>query len=174
MAQKNTSRVLRDQWFVRVGRVFAWTWAVFWALIGLVGLGELLTGRAENSTDVIMPFICLALAGLHIWLIVLIRRIHGLLQDFRLYCAVFAREPDKSIPDLAASLNLPEQAVMDRLQRMCRRGYFNGYIDYRLQRMIFDAPREQSQVVYCPGCGARSVISRQGAACPYCGAPLQL
>ena len=88
MAQHNASKVFLDTWFVRIGRIIAWAWGVFWALMGLVSVGMLLSGEMKGPTDIVMVLICLGLAGLHAWLLLFIRKLNGLLKDFRLYCAV--------------------------------------------------------------------------------------
>ena len=176
MAQQNISRIRRDRWFSRLGRVFSWAGLIFWAMIGLVGLGKVLSGEAADSIDHVMIWVCAGLAGLHLWLLCRAYRIKGLLRDFRLYCAVFAREPDKSIPELAAALNLSPEKAEQRLNAMCRRGYFNGYVDHQRQRMLFHTGQAQQGVLvaYCPGCGARNTLEKNGDACLYCGSPLQI
>ena len=175
--RKNVSRVLVDTWLSRLLSVVGWTWAAIWAMIGVVGLFQLITGESPmDGANLAMPLICLGLTYLNICLILFARKRSALLKDFRLYCAVFSQEPDQSIPGLAASLALPVDHVLDRLQAMCKCGYFNGYIDRAQQRMVFkkDAPQGQNAVQYCPGCGAPNAVSFQGTACRYCGSPLHL
>ena len=173
MLQKNTSRVTVDKVLSLLCRISGWFWAVFWVTIGVVGLFQVLAGKPDaKAVDWAMPFICLGIAALNVRLIRYANRLSQLLKDFRLYCAVFAREPDKSIPDLAAALNLPAEDVLKRLQTMCKRGYFNGYIDFQQQRMLLDTAGGDSKVISCPGCGARSAVSAPGGRCPYCGSPL--
>ena len=181
--QQNQARIFLDIWLARLGSVFAWVWLVFWGMIGIVGLGEILFGNAQDAMDWVMPLVCLGLAYLHYLLVKAARKTKELVADFRLYCAVFARTPDKSIPDLAAALNVSPDAAMSSLQEMCKRGYFNGYIDHVHKQMRFScapssaANEQESQpvtVVYCPGCGARNAIARTGDTCRYCDAPLHM
>ena len=163
-----------DTWLARVLRVTGWVGAVFWGIIGLVGLGQMITGETQISgAGIAMPLICALLAFLNGRMILYAKQMSALIKDFRLYCAVFAREPDKSIADLALALNTPVDTAMDRLQSMCRRGYFNGFIDFQQKRMQFAAdPTLDTQVVTCPGCGASGAVTRPGQPCRYCGSPL--
>lgn len=169
-------RVFLDTWLARIGKIVGWVWGVFWAMIGVVGLGMAIFKELDGSIDIIMPLVCLGMAALHYLLIRYCNRTSDLVLDFHLYCSVFAREPDKSIPALAAAMHEPEQHVMAQLKEMCRRGYFNGFIDYQKRCMLFYAEKdlENTQVVYCPGCGARNAVGKTGAPCRYCGAPLNL
>ncbi len=174
--QQNAFRVLLDTWLDRLGRIVAWVGLVFWAVIAVAGF-VMLFGESthDNSADYYMPFVCFGLAALNGWALLSIRRRHALLSDFRRYCAVFAREPDKSIPDLAAALGVSEDAAMTQLKKMCMRRYFNGYIDHSRKCMVFAGQQGEAipDVVYCSGCGARNVIAQTGDACRYCGAPLK-
>ncbi len=174
-------RVAVDLWIARFGSVFAWFWLVLWGLLGITGLAELIAGEAKNSTDVVLPFILLGVAALH-WLVVAAcRKTKDLELDFHQYCAFFSRNPDKSIPELAKAIKEPENTVQRQLKEMCRRGYFNGYIDHRTQRMVFphyrppvDPEKPDLNVLQCPGCGAVNAIAKTGDICKYCGAPLEL
>lgn len=165
-------RITLDIWLARFGSLFGWVWLVFWALIGVVGLGECLSGQAKETTDIFLSFFCLGLAALHYLLIRACRNTKHLVGQFRLFCAFFAHNAEKSIPDAARALNLPLDTAMKELEALCRRGYFNGYIDRRLQRMVFPAESSSLAVVHCPGCGASTAIARTGDACRYCGSPL--
>ncbi len=174
-------RIALDLWAARVGSVVAWAWFVFWALVGITGVGIFLSGQAEDATEKILPFFCLGLSALHWLAIKACRRTRKLEMNFHLYCAVFAKEPGKSIAEVAETVKEPVSAVMADLKEMCRRGYFNGYIDYREQRMVFPhyQPAENTEtanlnVLQCPGCGAVNAIVKNGDACKYCGAPLNL
>ena len=175
MVQHNRSRVIMDTWLVRVSRIIAWAWLVLWLAMGLVGLGDLISGKKTETVDHVMPFVCLFVAVLHILWLRHMGKTSALLRDFRLYCAVFAKEPEKSISDLSLALNRPIDEVMNRLQAMCRRGYFNGYIDHQRQCMQFSGEAgAAAHAVYCPGCGAPGVAQASGGVCRYCGAPLHL
>ena len=174
-------RIMVDLWVARIGSVAAWVWFVFWALMGVTGLGMWVFGEAADATEKLLPFFFLGLAALH-WLVIrACRRTKDLELDFHLYCAIFAREPDKSIPEVAKAMKEPVSTVMADLKEMCRRGYFNGYIDHRTQRMVFphyQPPKKAEDsaltVIHCPGCGAVSAIANTGDPCKYCGAPLAL
>ena len=176
-SQQNRFRILLDTWQARIGSVFGWVCMVFWAVIGVYGLAAILSGEAKETAEWVLPFVCFALAFLHFLIIRSARKTKALIADFRLYCAVFAQAPEKSIPDLAASLNIPREQAMARLQEMCRHGYFNGFIDHVRQQMRFSVSSAAAKagpqpVVYCPGCGARNAVSHPGAHCQYCDAPL--
>ena len=166
--KERKTRIFLDIWIARAGTVFGWVCLVFWALIGIVGLFEL--PAAESGTDVAMPFICLGLAAVHWLMIRASKKTRELVQQFRLYSSLFAGGTTQ-IDDLAKALNVPEDEVMRNLQRMCRRGYFRGHIDYQKRSMAFD-PVGGQYVARCPGCGATTAIYRTGDACRYCGAPL--
>ena len=174
-------RITVDLWVARIGSIAAWVWLVFWALMGVTGLGMFLSGQADDTTEKILPFFCLGLAALH-WLAVkACRHTKELELNFHLYCAIFAREPNKSIQEVAKAVKEPVSSVMADLKEMCRRGYFNGYIDYRTECMVFphyrppeNAEKPDLNVLQCPGCGAVNAIAKTGEACKYCGAPLEL
>ena len=103
------------------------------------------------------------------------RKTKRLIKDFRLFCPVLAHEPDKFVPQLAATLNKPLVEVKSQLIEMCRRGYFNGYLDHQRQQLVFAAQSSSPlHVRYCPGCGAKNAIKKTGDACRYCGAPLNV
>jgi hypothetical protein len=156
--------------------VIAWAGLVLWTILAIAGFSMLFGEKShENPADYYMPYVSVGLAALNGLALLSIRRRHALLSDFRRYCAVFVREPGKSIPDLAATLGVPEETAMRQLEKMCKRRYFNGYIDYKRQCMVFTGSQDEatSDVVYCPGCGARNAIVRMGDVCRYCGVPLK-
>ena len=174
-------RITVDLWVARIGSIFAWVWFVFWALMGVTGVGMYIFGEAENATEKILPFACLGIAAIHWMLIKFCRRTKDLELDFHLYCAIFAKEPNKSIAEVAKAMKEPVSVVMADLKEMCRRGYFNGYIDHRTKCMVFphyrppvNAEKPDVNVLQCPGCGAVNAIAQTGDACKYCGAPLEL
>ena len=166
--QERKTRVVLDIWIARLGSVFGWIFLVFWTMMGVVGLAEL--GSAPDTTHRVMPFVCLGLAALHYLLIRAMRKTKDLVGDFRLYSSVLAQDPDKEIAGIANALKIPQEQVTRRMQEMCRRGYFNGHIDFKAQRMELD--HGPVSVEHCPGCGATTAISRTGDTCRYCDAPL--
>ena len=171
----NAQRVLTDTWFARLKRVIAWLGIVFWLIISIGGFSDLVHKEVhENTADYYMPYVSIALAGLHVWMLFSAGRRARLVRDFRAYCAVLAQEPDKSIPDLAAALNRPMEEVEAQIKRMCARGYFNGYVDWQRRRMVFSTDTKGFTVVHCPGCGAATAILTTGDVCRYCGAPLTI
>lgn len=169
-------RVRVDQWIARFGTVFAWVWLVFWALMGVMGVGMWVFGQAADATEKILPFFLLGLAALHGLLLRSFRRTRELVLDFDIACSVLAHEPDHAVAPIAKALKVPPEKAMASLQEMCRRGYFNAYLDHAKQELVFYTPPtpKEPQVVFCPGCGARSAIAVPGEPCPYCGAPLAL
>ena len=180
--QQNAFRVRMDAWMGRLGGAIAWTGLILWAVFAIAGFSSLLSEKShDNPADYYMPYVCVGLAALNGWALISIGRRRALLSDFRRYCAVFAREPDKSIPDLAAAVGVPAEKVMRQLEKMCRRGYFNGYIDHRTKQMVFsnyrypeNTEKPDLNVIQCPGCGALNAIAKTGDGCRYCGAPLVL
>ena len=174
--QNNPFRIQCDIWLARIGSAFAWFWLVIWVLIGMVGLGDLMNGKSAETVDKVMPFVSFGFAAANVPLLLASRKTKRLIKDFRLYCPVLAHEPDKSISQLAAALNKPLEEVKGQLTEMCRRGYFNGYLDHQKQRLVFVQAQMESQIhiLYCPGCGAKNAIRKTGDCCRYCGAPLTL
>ena len=166
--KERKARIILDIWIARAGSVFGWICLVFWAMIGIVGLTEL--PKAKSGVEYSAPFICLGLAALHWLMIRAAKDTRKLVGTFRLYSSVFAGGTT-GIDNLAETLKVPEDQVMHNLQRMCRRGYFRGHIDYQKRSMEFD-PAGDRYVARCPGCGAATAIFRTGDACRYCGAPL--
>ena len=169
----NTLRVRLDTFLAHAGRLIGWVGVIFWGALGVYGISEALSGQAQGSVDGVMGTICLILAALHGFLIFSASGIRDLIQDFRLYSAALAKDSQKSIVRLAETMNLPLEKVLERLQKMCKRGYFNGYLDYKEQYLSFPSVgAAEKKVVFCPGCGARNTIARAGDVCRYCGAPL--
>lgn len=174
-AVNNAFRVRLDTFRAGAGRIIGWIGALFWGIIGIVGLSEALHGDAAEPVNRALVIICLMLTGLHVWLILSSAGIRDLIRDFRLYSAMLAKDEEKSVLRLAQRISLPLESVLQRLQKMCKRGYFNGYLDHKDQCLYFPGLQAQDrQVVYCPGCGARNALSRASGACRYCGAPLHL
>ena len=169
-------RVIRDTWLARFGKIVSWIGIVFWGLLSMVGFAEWIGGNADSAVDKVMPFVCLALAALHGLLLNASGKTSALIGDYRLYSAVLARDPDRSVQELSNALDVSSQKVTDQLQRMCRRGYFNGYLDHQQQKMQLFQPQDPTnlRVVYCSGCGAKNALTRAGGTCRYCSAPLSL
>ena len=163
-------RTALDIWIARLGQFFGWIFLVFWCIMGAVGLAEL--GEAKDSAHRVVPFVCLGLAALHYLLIRAMGKTKRLVEDFRLYSSVLAQDPEKDISGIADALGIPQEQVMKRIQAMCRRGYFNGHINFKTRRMILAQDPDVS-VEHCPGCGAATAISRTGDTCRYCGTPLK-
>jgi len=173
-AVNNAFRVRLDTFLACAGRIVGWIGALFWGVIGIVGLSEYLHGDAVQPVHRAMLFVCLILTGLHVWLILSSSGIRDLIRDFRLYSAMLAKDEEKSVLRLSQRIHLPLESVLQKLQKMCRRGYFNGYLDHQDQCLYFpDGTEQDRQVVYCPGCGARNALSRSVGTCRYCGAPLR-
>ena len=170
--QNHPFRITLDVWLARFGSVFGWFWLIFWLSIGIVGLGELVSGKASATVDVVMPFVCLGFAVLNVFLIRSCRKTKMLVKAFRLYSAYFSHEIEKSIPDAAKAFDIPVETALRQLQEMCRRGYFNGYIDHQRQCMVFPEDKPGLTLAHCPGCGAATAIAKTGDTCRYCGAPL--
>ena len=172
--QQNAGRILKDTRQARVRRALGWTGLIFWLLISIAMFFKLFSEPThENPADYYMPYVSLALAGLHAWMLLSSKRISRLIQDFRLYCGVLSREPEHSAAQISRILNQPLEKVMSDLQEMCKRGYFNGYLDHQSQCVVFNHQPAETNVVYCPGCGARNAISRAGDRCRYCDSPLR-
>ena len=167
--QNNRFRTTLDIWIARIGSVIGWIFLVLWALMGVVGLGQL--PKAKDGSDFAAMLVCFGLAAVHFLLIRAMKKTKDLVKDFRLYSSVLAQIPDKSIPAVAEALKIPQETVMRRMQEMCGRGYFNGHINFMTSRMEMNVPAGLS-VEHCPGCGAVTAISRTGDTCRYCGAPL--
>ncbi len=103
--QQNAFRVLMDTFTGRLGGVIAWIGLILWAVLAIAGFSTLLSEKThENPAEYYMPYACVGLAALNGWALVSIGRRRALLSVFRRYCAVFVKEPDKSIPDLAAAV----------------------------------------------------------------------
>lgn len=179
----------RDSAHRRLLRIIGWFGLVFWSMIALVGVADLIRGhktaevdgqtviKALEGVDYAMTFISVGLAALHGWMLLSARRAKQRMEDFRLFSAFFAHQPEeKSISRLAASLNRPLDATMKQMQVLCKRGYFDGYMDYQQQCIRFygndPAGGPQMKVACCPGCGAKTAIADQGGVCRYCGSPL--
>ncbi|MDO5325704.1 MAG: hypothetical protein Q4G00_03170 [Clostridia bacterium] len=169
----NGNRTILDIWIARFGSAFAWFWMVLWAMMGIVGMSDLISANAPETVDKVMPFVCIGMAALNFLLIIKCRKTKALVRDFRLYCAVLAKQPEHSIDKMAQVLNIPVETAAANVQEMCRRGYFNGYLDHQARRIVFHHQQPQVNVVYCPGCGARNSVSGNGGSCRYCDSPLQ-
>ena len=160
-------RATLDIWIARIGTAFGWFWGVLYALVAVVGLCQL--PEAKDSTDRVMPFICIGLAAVHFLIVRASKRTRKLVSDFRYYAAFLAK--NKSIADLSDEVKEPREQVEQKLLLMCKRGYFKGRVDLRQDRMVLNSCGE-AFAARCPGCGATTKIFKTGDTCRYCGNPL--
>ena len=75
-------RVFLDTWLARIGKIVGWVWGVFWAMIGVVGLGMAIFKELDGSIDIVMPLVSLGLAALHYLLIRFCNRMKHAMQDY--------------------------------------------------------------------------------------------
>ena len=183
----SATRVQRDGFLRRFLRALGWIGLVFWGLIALMGFIDMIRGYKTagrvgdalrlplETVDYAAPCVCVLLAAGHVWMLRHSRRLKRMAEDFRLFSGFFAVQPEKSIPRLAAGLNRSPQDVTDQLQALCKRGYFNGFIDHQTQCVRFygdDPHASPLRAACCPGCGAKTAVADQGGVCRYCGSPL--
>ena len=161
-------RATLDIWIARIGTAFGWFWGVLYALVAVVGLCQL--PEAKDSTDRVMPFVCIGLAAVHFLIVRASKRTRKLVGDFRYYAAILAK--DKSIAALSEEVKEPREQVEKKLLLMCKRGYFKGRVDVRQDRMVLNTSME-AFAARCPGCGATTKIFKTGDTCRYCGNPLE-
>ena len=160
-------RATLDIWIARIGTAFGWVCCVVYALTAVVGFCEL--SEAKNNVDRVMPFVCLGLAALHFLIVRASKRTRNLVNDFRFYATILAK--DKSISALSEKVKEPRETVEKKLLLMCRRGYFKGRVDIGRDRMVLNSGGE-AYAARCPGCGATTKILKTGEICRYCGNPL--
>ena len=161
---KRKTRIMLDILIAHAGGVFGWVMMLFWLMTCAGGFMIM-----KGPGDLFLPILCLGFAALH-WLIIRsARRTRELVKDFRLYSSILAG--DRSLDNLCAVLGLEREKVLKNLREMCRRGYIDGYLDMKLDKMAFNKT-EESYVARCPGCGATARVFRTGDVCRYCGNPL--
>ncbi len=160
-------RATLDIWIARIGTVFGWFWGILYVLVAVVGFAEL--NEAKDTTDRVMPFLCIGLAAVHFLIVWASKRTRKLVTDFRYYAAILAK--DKSISALSEKVKEPRENVERKLIMMCKRGYFKGRVDDGLDRMVLSGGGE-AFAARCPGCGATTKIFKTGDCCRYCGNPL--
>ena len=160
-------RATIDIWIARVGTVFGWFWFVVYALCAIVSIVEL--PKAEENLDYAMPFILVGLAAVHFLIIRVSKRTRELVSDFEYYAALLAE--DKSISSLSKKAKEPRKDVEKKLILMCKRGYFKGKVDFVNDCLKLDS---EPCAARCPGCGATTMIFRNGDKCRYCGNPLEV
>ena len=165
------TRILIDLWVSRIGSYFAWFWFTVWALVGIVGISELISGEAKEPLDYFMPLICFGIAALNFLMIRSCRRTKALISDFRLYSSVWSGSGKKSIQELAQKLKKDPDSIRDRILEMCRRGYYSGTFDFSEQTIVFE--KAGPSIRQCPGCGATNAVQKNGDKCLYCGSPLK-
>lgn len=186
--KKQTQRVPGSALSRRVLTGLGWFGLIFWATVGAVGFLDVVQGyktqeidgvqtqTALETVDYVATILCLVFAALHIWMILSARRKKRMEEDFRHFSAFFSTQTEKSIPALAQSLARPEDEIVSRVEALCKKGYFNGFVDHRTRRLCFygddDAANPQLTVSRCPGCGAKTAVADQGGVCRYCGSPL--
>ena len=166
------TRIWIDLWIARIGSAIAWFFFLTWTLAGIVGITELLNGEAKDHLDHWMPLICFGIAALHFILIRSFRKTRSLIGDFRLYSSVFSGSETKSVSEIAKKIHADPSVIRERLQEMCRRGYFSGHFDFPEEKMVF--ADVSPSVLQCPGCGATNKIMKNGDCCIYCGSPMRI
>ena len=184
---KHTQRIPRIGSTGRLLTALGWGGVIFWGTIAVMGALDIFRGytthdvngeqvvSALETVDYVATVLCAVFAALHIWMILSGRRAKQRAEDFRRFTAFFAAQTEKSIPALAASLNRPEAEVISRVEDLCRKGYFNGFVDHRTRSLCFyadDPANSRLTVSCCPGCGAKTAVANQGGVCRYCGSPL--
>ena len=161
-------RATFDIWIARIGTVFGWFMFVIYALFAIVGFVDL--PEAKDSTDRVMPFVCLGLAALHFMITRVSKKTRSLVSDFQYYATVLST--NKSITSLSQHVKEPKEDVEKKLILMCKRGYFKGHLDLAADRLILDSAT--GYAARCPGCGATTKIFKDGDICRYCGNPLMV
>ena len=136
-AMNHPFRIKLDIWLARIGSIHAWFWLVLWAMVGVTGLADYFSGVKDTAFDLTLSLLCLGLAVLHVLMVKSCRKTKKLVKDFRVYGPALARVPDKSVPELAKVLNTPAEQVTAQIQEMCKRGYFNGYLDHQAKKLVF-------------------------------------
>ena len=169
---KQTQRIPRIGSTGRLLTALGWGGVIFWGTIAVMGALDIFRGYTTH--DVNGEQVVSALETVD-YVATVLCAVFAALQDFRRFTAFFAAQTEKSIPALAASLNRPEAEVISRVEDLCRKGYFNGFVDHRTRSLCFyadDPANSRLTVSCCPGCGAKTAVANQGGVCRYCGSPL--
>ena len=177
MKKKQRTNVLDDLAQAQKSKKRGRRMAVIFGLLFLVSVPDLFQNEASDSADIGMTIFCGLLTAWGVWKIYSGERIERLQRRFRLFAGYFQHDPQKSVSGLCAALRLDRAAVQRELTEMCARGYFDGYLDYQRDCLVFiHAPTGQPTdgVVQCPGCGAPNHVQQVGQHCRYCDAPLNL
>ena len=64
--QNNPFRIVCDTWLACIGSFNAWFWLILWTLMGIVGLGDWMNGKAADTVDKVMPFVSFGFAAANI------------------------------------------------------------------------------------------------------------
>lgn len=178
MKTKQPSNVLTDQKKARKDAVRGWVLVAVFAPLFLVAFPDLFRKRPLDSADIGMTVLCGALMLYGLWKLFSCRRTKELQKRFRLFSGYFRSDPHKSVSGLCDALRLDRKTAEKDLTEMCARGYFDGYLDHKKDRLVFhsaDAKADdQGDVMQCPGCGALNHVQKTGQHCRYCDSPLSL
>lgn len=168
---KNMISVIRDKllsWFLQLGGIAV---ALCGLLISAGGFGNYFSKEDRPGLDIFLSIFFLLVGVAGILMFIRGRKIHALLAEFRLYASILATNEEKSVEKIASATNQPLDAVMKKANKMCRRHYFTGHLDYAEKRLVFESDAS-SAVIRCPGCGATALVDASGSRCVYCGSPL--
>ena len=151
-----------DIWVARIGSVFGWILIALFLLAGLVSF-------LMDPPYIVIGIVLLVIAALMIVLLFSFRKTRNRVKGFRYYANALVH--DKSITNLSANVGEPKEEITKKLQQMCRRGYFDGYVDIKGDRLVL-TEGGGAYAAKCPGCGAKTTIYKTGDCCRYCGIPL--
>ena len=166
-------RVWIDMILSWIGSIIGMICFSAFSLLTIVGLYEVASAEPGHlDNEVAFPVLTIfgVLAILNFFLIRKSKRTRRLIRDFRYYSSILAQ--DKSVDALVRAVYEPEDEVLSKLMKMCRRGYFQGDIDMTTNMLVFNKPLS-GYVARCPGCGATTKIYKTGDICRYCGNPLE-
>ena len=133
----------------------------------------------------IYMIIYLIFDALGVWLIILSRKKAKLIEHFREYVTVISHDGDGFIPDIAASLGVPECIVEKNLEIMIKKRFFsNAFIDRNANSIVIvnkqavstmrpayhAVPPAMIVTVKCKGCGGvKMMVKGTIGECDYCG-----
>jgi DNA-directed RNA polymerase subunit RPC12/RpoP len=162
-------------------------------LVFVFGLGTISVAINKSGLEAITIFGIFT--GLGIWLIVLSNKRKKLINDFTTYVARLSMDPTGSIENLAQSLGMSQDVVINNLQKMIIKKYFvNAYIDSLNNRIVLEhagdkmnsasdenASNEYNQneeeyvSVTCKNCGGINKVAKEKVGeCEYCGSPITI